>query len=334
MAYKIEEVLDLKKWETLQESIAIATNLAIILVDYQGLPISTHSQVQPFCSLARKHPELKFFCEKCDARAAIEAVRMNEPFIYRCHFNIIDMAIPIMVDNQYTGAIMAGEITLRDNHDKLEQVLNLDHLESVQAFKREHVDLFEQYPSLTLDELTKFANMLKDLSHYIVNEAIKKEFLVKTYKQSLTIRKKDDRLVTSTNLDNLEYVEKELKQSLLDKRLNNLSTKRSLKNKQLLPAIDAIFYNKQENLDLTTLASLCNLSPSYLSRLIKEEFGEPFTKVYTKLKISWAKKLLKTTDLPINQISDELGYVEPSYFVRTFKKVTGMTPLKYRKNSN
>jgi YesN/AraC family two-component response regulator len=99
----------------------------------------------------------------------------------------------------------------------------------------------------------------------------------------------------------------------------------------LQPAIDLVFENKEQHVDLNTLAAITNISPSYLSRLLKEEFGEPFSKIYGKLKVHWAQQLLETTDWSITEISDALGFVEPSYFVRTFKKISGMTPLTYRK---
>lgn len=92
-----------------------------------------------------------------------------------------------------------------------------------------------------------------------------------------------------------------------------------------------MFENKERHVDLRTLATVTNVSPSYLSRLLKEEFGEPFSKVYGKLKVYWAEQLLETTDWSISEISDALGYVEPSYFVRSFKKIAGVTPLNYRK---
>ena len=66
--FDIEEVLDLDKWEVVQESIASATHLAIILVDYRGKPITKHSQVHPFCQFVRQHPALSSYCEKCDSR--------------------------------------------------------------------------------------------------------------------------------------------------------------------------------------------------------------------------------------------------------------------------
>ena len=55
----------------------------------------------------RESKKLGKFCEKCDARGGFEAMRLNEPFIYRCHFDIVDIAIPVVLDKKYIGAIMA-----------------------------------------------------------------------------------------------------------------------------------------------------------------------------------------------------------------------------------
>ena len=37
-------------------------------------------------------------------------VRSNEPYIYLCHYNIVDVAVPIIIDGRYMGAIMAGTV--------------------------------------------------------------------------------------------------------------------------------------------------------------------------------------------------------------------------------
>lgn len=37
-------------------------------------------------------------------------MRTNRPYIYKCYFSIIDVAIPIIIDEQYLGAIMAGQV--------------------------------------------------------------------------------------------------------------------------------------------------------------------------------------------------------------------------------
>ena len=327
--FDIDQVLDLNKWESVQESIATATHLAIILVDYRGRPITKHSQVKPFCQLVRSHPELSVHCEKCDSRGGLEAVRTGQPFIYRCHFNIVDMAIPIMIDNRYVGAIMAGEILLEDGQEELEQVLQLEDQSFVKQFKKHHQELIDHYPRFRKEDLKKSAEMLEKISEYIVSEAIKKDYLVKAYKQTLRLSKREEP-IKETAID-LEFVQKDLQHSRLEHRLQTGEGVYLANNTLLQPAIDLVFENKERHVDLRTLATVTNVSPSYLSRLLKEEFGEPFSKVYGKLKVYWAEQLLETTDWSISEISDALGYVEPSYFVRSFKKIAGVTPLNYRK---
>ena len=76
MTVELKNILDLEKWEKLQESLALSTRLAIILVDYKGRPVTKHSQVQPFCQLVRHSPELSKLCEKCDARGGLALVSL------------------------------------------------------------------------------------------------------------------------------------------------------------------------------------------------------------------------------------------------------------------
>lgn len=329
--FELAQVLDLKKWQEVQESIAIATNLAIILVDYQGRPITKHSQVHPFCKRVRATPALSKLCEKCDARGGIEAVRTKEPFIYRCHFDIVDIAIPILNGNNYVGAIMAGQIRLQDDQQSLEQVLSVKNSTELQAFKEKYSELYHSLPVFSLSKLQDVAAMLEKISEYIVNESLKKNHLDNAYKQTLRISNKQS--LPLDQQETLEEARENIQRSILENRLSDDKNYQA-KNKVLQPVIDTIFLNKNEHLSLQDLADLVNLSTSHLSRLLKEEFGEPFSQAYIRLRMLWAKQLLEETNFPINQISEELGYVEASYFVRSFKKTTGITPLHYRKIKN
>ena len=65
-------------------------------------------------------------------------------------------------------------------------------------------------------------------------------------------------------------------------------------------------------------------------KLFKKEFGVTFKNYVIGKRIDVAKNLLTTTDLPINTISDSVGYSNYSYFTRIFKKITGSTPMDFR----
>ncbi len=85
-----------------------------------------------------------------------------------------------------------------------------------------------------------------------------------------------------------------------------------------------------EGVGLEEVADYVNLSPYYLSKLFKKEFGINFINYVTNRKIEEAKELLEKTDLPIINISLELSFNEPNYFSKVFKKVVGVTPSQYR----
>ena len=64
----LDKILDLKKWRNLQDSLALVTKLAIVTVNYKGVPISQHSGVRPFCETMRKNPDTAKLCAKCEGR--------------------------------------------------------------------------------------------------------------------------------------------------------------------------------------------------------------------------------------------------------------------------
>ena len=83
--------------------------------------------------------------------------------------------------------------------------------------------------------------------------------------------------------------------------------------------------NSREN-----VAKLFHISPGYLSRLAKKYAGCDFITLMTEYKLEHAAILLKTSDLSIDEISDECGFKYRSYFDRRFKLHYGMTPREYR----
>jgi two-component system, response regulator YesN len=88
--------------------------------------------------------------------------------------------------------------------------------------------------------------------------------------------------------------------------------------------------NSDKKINLNHVAEEVCLSPKYLSRLFKENSGTGFNEYRLKIKIEKAEKLLKTTDLTVNQIAIQLGYKNPESFIRIFEKSLGQTPTQYR----
>lgn len=330
---KLDTIIDLEKWQKLQDSLSLVTNMAIITTDYKGVPVTKHSKCQSFCQAVRKDAVLSQYCQKCDARGGLEAVRLNKPYLYLCHFNIIDIAIPIIVSNQYIGAIMAGQVKLKEPLLELEQIVTRPPHTAADQTVQDLTDDYAAIPELSYEEITTISEMLYHLCNYIVEEAIHKNATIDMYKQALAV---DKPLAGSLSLIDqsfrqMETLKKELENTLIDSKLHHMTSQRRIaKHSMLQPAFDYIDAHKNENHKLEEMASICHVSPSYFSRMFKKETGENFSIFLPRLKMEWAKQLLETTDMPIAAISNELGFSEPSYFIKTFKRFERITPAVYR----
>lgn len=81
-------------------------------------------------------------------------------------------------------------------------------------------------------------------------------------------------------------------------------------------------------------AAQFNLSPNYFGDLVKRELHIT-AQEYIQLKVlDKAKRLLAMSDMPVYEISQELGFSYANHFNRMFRRETGMTPLQFRKVEN
>lgn len=95
------------------------------------------------------------------------------------------------------------------------------------------------------------------------------------------------------------------------------------------------YYQQNLQLELGTptipyLASLVNLSPNYLSDLLKKETGKNAKEHINDFIIDRAKTTLLNSRETVGEIAYNLGFNYPHYFGRLFKQKTGMTPAEYR----
>lgn len=91
-----------------------------------------------------------------------------------------------------------------------------------------------------------------------------------------------------------------------------------------------IISNIKEELDLESIANNFNLSPYYFSRSFKETMGCNLSDYINSVRIKKAKELLKKNEMSIKEIGYEVGYSDPNYFSKVFKKYEGYTPTVYK----
>lgn len=83
--------------------------------------------------------------------------------------------------------------------------------------------------------------------------------------------------------------------------------------------------------DLAKYAELACLSPSYFCHRFARQFGLPPGEYVTRLRMRRAAKLLTNRELAVFQIAAAVGYDDPLYFSRLFRKRFGASPEQYRK---
>jgi two-component system response regulator YesN len=86
-------------------------------------------------------------------------------------------------------------------------------------------------------------------------------------------------------------------------------------------------------LTLEGMASQLQISPVYLSRVLKKELNTSFVGLVTSARIAKAVRLLDSTSLPVHEIALLTGYDSQHYFSTAFKKRMGVSPNQYRKGS-
>ncbi|MCC5906823.1 MAG: helix-turn-helix transcriptional regulator [Balneolaceae bacterium] len=88
----------------------------------------------------------------------------------------------------------------------------------------------------------------------------------------------------------------------------------------------------RKRLNLKDYAEKLHISPSYLREAVKQSTGKPANKLIQEYQILEAKSLLLQSNETVKHIALELGFDDPSNFVKFFKKQAGLTPLRYREN--
>lgn len=93
-----------------------------------------------------------------------------------------------------------------------------------------------------------------------------------------------------------------------------------------------IMENFHRDIGMDDAAKETNLSYHYFSKFFKDSTGKSFVEYLTELRVDKSRELLRDTNDSIKEICYKIGYSDPNYYCKIFKKVTGMTPTEYRDN--
>lgn len=268
-----------------------------------------------------------------DDKVLIEKIKIGTPFKYEaifensgCFIYYKDKAPKLMSADQNVQVNSQEAVLLKCGNHFLE-ILKETENEEVEAMV---VHLYpEILKKLYAKELPKIIakNDCNVQSEVVVSKEVISRFI-----DSLEFYFQNPVLI---NDDLLELKIKELILLLIQSKnvcsiqelISDLYSSRSVQVKKVIDL------HRYSNLGLDELAKLCNLSLSSFKREFKKAFNDTPNNYITDQKLKRAKELLRITEMPISEIAYGVGFNDPLYFTRTFKKKVGDSPTEYRHNN-
>ena len=86
-----------------------------------------------------------------------------------------------------------------------------------------------------------------------------------------------------------------------------------------------------EPISLADVARCVGLSPGHLTTVVGQRTGRTVQRWIAERRLAEARRLLAATDLTVEAIGARVGYADPGYFIRVFRRAHGITPLRWRR---
>ncbi|SHN30413.1 AraC family transcriptional regulator [Gracilibacillus kekensis] len=237
----------------------------------------------------------------------------------------------------YEQAIYALELVQSQNGAKY--LIYTDQLES----KRKELLPFEEEKALIeavkkgdyqtgmqrFDSYFQWIQKNTEYKIHLIKKSIENFFIVLT-RTTKELGIKDDFQMTFTQFETTMQI-KEAAKYHLSTVMKQVSDWRSKGVRGLL--LEAKEYMEQHyshSLRLEEVADKVGLSSYYFSKLFKEHFQVTFVEYLTSYRLEKAKTLLLDDNMPLKEIALTIGYKDPNYFSRVFKKEFGISPTEYR----
>lgn len=172
---KISDFINVEEYQEMQDNWTKATGIGFITVDSEGKPVTKQSGFTDFCQALREKEEYRDLCYFCDACGGRKARKMGKPYVYTCHTGLVDFAIPIMLGDQYVGAILAGQVNAQDK-DTLKPIVTRS---TEWKNDPELVELYNKTPKMPLEKILAVSNVIFESYKYFAE----KEYVYKVDKE-------------------------------------------------------------------------------------------------------------------------------------------------------
>lgn len=202
----------------------------------------------------------------------------------------------------------------------------------IQTINGNDVEAFEKYLNMAIQEIQStsgstvnaISSVFMTVSTHMLNQA--RKYNLNTLFSTSDMEKMTN-LYKHKNLDEVQiFMVEKFKQlvNLVDSYSKNPAEVIANQVKSYVAS------HLDEDLSLDVLARMVYMNSSYLSRIFSQHTKEQLSVYITRTKMEYAKSLLVNDDFKIYEISKKVGYENPNYFAKVFKKSFGVSPQDFR----
>lgn len=164
--YKLKDLIDIQFLQDSQDKFAKILDIAVVTVDVEGNPVVNPSNFSDFCKFIRSSPMGLHRCMCSDANGGVKAMMSDKPSIYYCHAGLTDIAAPIIVNGQYLGCVLCGQVMVNEfdykeriQLDKLSKEFSVSEIQLNNYLKTIHTIEYQKLKDAA-DFLYLFANFI------------------------------------------------------------------------------------------------------------------------------------------------------------------------------
>lgn len=158
---KISDMIDINLLQSIQDNCSRAMGIGAVTVDYKGNPITRYSGFTDHCMKVREVQGFSEMCAQCDAHGGLHAAITGQPYIYRCHADLVDFAVPLIINGTYMGAVLGGQVRVCE-----EEAEQLEYILPHQSNWRKHEqinELYEKMETVSYEKVEATVQILRDI---------------------------------------------------------------------------------------------------------------------------------------------------------------------------
>ncbi|WP_088067371.1 response regulator [Gottfriedia luciferensis] len=254
------------------------------------------------------------------------------------------------IENQTSYKTLIGIGSVKQGIEGLRQSYNEAFNASVECDDLTRVRLFSEKFSLSISDeekqtlienfrkadLEELLNQFKQLFEGFINHDVTQvraelSSLFNEIVQSLRNSSIEVEKFHIPDIDEIDQLRKIVEQQIIN-LVTKVEREKEIKmNHMMVLAREYIAHHFIEDISLEQVANYLKLNSFYFSKLFKKQTGETFSDYLMNMRINKAIQLMEKRELSLKEICYQVGYNDPNYFSRVFKKCTNESPKEFRK---